>query len=158
MLTKVQIHAKLRAVEAEIAAVSAGLEIVQSIAGKDSESLEGEKYENDQDLSEHKPFVVDGGVLQRALDIERLRSLKQKRGHLKEQLKAFERDGKTRELEEQKVLLNSVKNKEETVINRTGCLLDKPTRGKRNNFSLQEDDEFDAATSRLIETIICIAL
>lgn len=156
LLTKVQIHAQLRAVEAEIAAVSAGLEIVQSIAGKDSESSEGEKDEIDQDLSEHKPYVVDGGVLQRTLATERLRSLKRKRGQLKKQLKAFEGDGKARELEEQKVLLNSVKNKEETVIKGTGRLLDKPTRGKRKNFSLQEDDEFDAAldaaTSGLIET------
>ena len=56
------------------------------------------------------------------------------------------------------MLLNSVKNKEEAMINRTGRLLDKPTRGKRNNFSLQEDDEFDAAMSGLIETVICISL
>lgn len=156
LLTKVQIHAQLRALEAEIAAVSAGLEIVQSIADKDSESSEGEKDENDQDLSEHKPFVVDGGVLQRALATERLRSLKQKRGQLKKHLKAFEGDGKTRELEEHKVLLNSVKNKEEAVIKGTGRLLDKPTRGKKKIVSLQEDDEFDAAldaaTSGLIET------
>ena len=50
--------------EAEIATISAGLEIAQSIASKDSKSLEGEREENDQVLSEHKPFVVDGGVLQ----------------------------------------------------------------------------------------------
>ena len=72
MLTKVQIHTQLRALEVEIAAVSAGLEIVQSIADTDSESSEGEKDENDQDSSEHKPFVVDGVVLQRALATERL--------------------------------------------------------------------------------------
>lgn len=156
LLTKAQIHAQLRAVEAEIAAVAAGLEIVQGTADKDSESSEGEKDENDQDLSEHKPFVVDGGVLQRTLATERLRSLKQKSGQLKKQLKAFEGDGKTQELEEHKVLLHSVRNKEETVIKGTARLLDKPQKRKKKNVSLQEDDEFDAvldaAASGLIET------
>lgn len=155
-LTKVQIRAQLRAVEAEIAAVAAGLEKVQSVTDKDPESSEGEKDENDQDLSEYRPFEAVGGVLQRALGTERLRSLKQKRGQLKKQLKVFEGDGETEELEEHKVLLESVKNKEETVIKGTGRLLVKPQSGKKKNVSFQEDDDFDAvldaAASGLIET------
>jgi len=89
------------------------------------------KMKNDQDLSEHKPFVADGGVLQRALGTERIRSLKQKRGQLKKQLKVFFKgDGEIQELEEHKVLLDSVTNKEGTVIKGTGRLLDKPQKGK----------------------------
>lgn len=108
LLIKVQIRAQLKAVEAEIAAVAAGLEIVHSVADKDSEGSEVEK------------------------------------------------DGEIQELEEHKVLLDSMKNKKETVIKGTGRLLDKPQKGKKKNLSLQEDDKFDAvldvAASGLIET------
>ncbi|GLJ53696.1 hypothetical protein SUGI_1145590 [Cryptomeria japonica] len=152
------IHAQLKVVEVEMAAVAAGLETVQNAASNNIlfiEDSEGEKEDKELEFRENKPSLVEGSVLQHALATERLKSLKKKKGQLKKQLKAFEVEGKTQEPEEQGLFLD-LGNEEDIVTKKTSHLIDKQRKVEKRNAYFQEDDEFDmaldAAASGLIET------
>ncbi|KAH9287767.1 hypothetical protein KI387_031884, partial [Taxus chinensis] len=153
------IHAQLRAVEIEISAVAAGLETVQNAASNNiiiSEDSEAEKEDEELEFRENRSSLAEGLVLQHALATDRLKSLKQKRGQLKKQLKDFEGEGKTQEPKEQSLFVDSVNNDEDTGTKGTSHRINKRQKKEKRNSCFQEDDEFDAAldaaSSGLIET------